>query len=223
MNDRARAIAILRQARDALADRLTERVLQSKDEILEDAHGLSYVGGIEAIYEDLGSRLSHIGAMLNSLPPTEDGSFSAHTAQAGPIDDPRAAATVLDTATDYNPIRVEMPALPAPQTVQQLALPSATVTFRTFAAQIQSSDLDAAGQSLADLLAIDSARARRCAETFLENLGRDNELLLKAMSLRKQLAAGSSSAALVLLSECFGLQGPEALSVFQHLRNRFAE
>jgi hypothetical protein len=223
MNDRARAIAILRQARDALADRLTERVLQSKDEILEDAHGLSYVGGIEAIYEELGSRLSHIGAMLSSLPATEDGSFSAHTAQTGPIDHPMAAATVLDTATDYERMRVEMPALPAPQTVGQLALPSSAVTFRTFAAQIQSSDMDAAGQSLAELLALDFNRARRCAEYFAENLGRDGELLLKVMSLRKQLAAGSTSAAQVLLSECFGLQGAEAAAVFGHLRNRFVE
>ena len=223
MNDRARAIAILRQARDALADRLTERVLQSKDEILEDAHGLSYIGGIEAIYEELGSRLSHVGAMLSALPPTDEGPFSAHTAQAGPVDNPLAAATVLDTATHYEAMRAELPALPAPQTVQQLALPSTNVSFRTFAVQIQTSDLDAAGQSLAELLALDYPRARRCAETFADNLVRDGDLLLKAMSLRKQLAAGSTSAALVLLSECFGLQGAEATTVFQHLKNRFVE
>ena len=223
MNDRARAIAILRQARDALAERLTERILHAKDEILEDALGLQYVGGIEEIYEELGLRLSHVGAMLSALPPVEEGPHSADTGMPGSTDDPLMSPTVLDTATVLDTHPHGTPALPAPQSVGQLALPTSTVSFRTFAAQIQADDLEGAGQSLAELLSLEGRRARACAETFAENLRRDGELWTHAMSIRKQLSGGSVNAALMLLHQCFGLQGPEAIAVYQTLRNRFAE
>ena len=72
MNNRADAIAILRQAREILARRLTERVLELEDELLDDARGLTYFGEIETVYEQVAVRLSHVNAMLNHLPAEEE-------------------------------------------------------------------------------------------------------------------------------------------------------
>ena len=72
MHDRARAISLLQQARDILAERLTERILESRDAILEDALGLAYSSEIDAIQEQIGQRLNHVNLMLNNLPPMEE-------------------------------------------------------------------------------------------------------------------------------------------------------
>ena len=48
MNDRMRAIGILKEAREILALRLQERVLDQSEEILADARGDSYPLACEA-------------------------------------------------------------------------------------------------------------------------------------------------------------------------------
>src|SRR6186713_3195930 len=64
MDSQAQAIAILQKARDALAARLTQRVIESQQEIEDDADGGTYFSEIEAIYDQLGGRLAHLNAML---------------------------------------------------------------------------------------------------------------------------------------------------------------
>jgi hypothetical protein len=59
MNDRARALAILKQAREILMQRLTEQVLENEEEILNDARGESYMGEIDALYDQVGTPLVH--------------------------------------------------------------------------------------------------------------------------------------------------------------------
>ena len=44
--------------------------------------------------------------------------------------------------------------------------------------------------------------------------------MTKAMSLRKEVATANFNSSLVLLYECFGLQGLEAISVLQTLMGR---
>jgi len=70
MNDRSIAISILQKARDALSERLTQRVIDAQHEIESDADGSSYLSEIETIYEQLGGRLAHLNAMLSNLPPS---------------------------------------------------------------------------------------------------------------------------------------------------------
>jgi len=53
MTQRSEAILILRRARDILTQRLADRVAEAADEILEDAEGIRYVGGIDEIYEQI--------------------------------------------------------------------------------------------------------------------------------------------------------------------------
>lgn len=71
MNDRQRAISILSYARDVLAERLTEAVLDQDDQILDDAEGLSYTSDISTIDEKLGAKLRTINSLISSLPTTD--------------------------------------------------------------------------------------------------------------------------------------------------------
>ncbi|MEX2186603.1 MAG: hypothetical protein WD875_07410 [Pirellulales bacterium] len=240
MNQRTEAIVILRQARDLLVARLTERVLEARQEILDDAEGGLFQGGIDEIYEQIVTRLSHVNAMLNHLPPVEaSASVDAHPtpseATAG-----LASASVLDTNDVALSGRAETPALPAPHRTQSLAGPSEATTsdaassdvlpadyapageasFRSFGTQVFTGDLDAAGQSLAELFSLDPQRGRRCAETFAEQIARSPDVMNKAMSLRQEIATANFNSSLMLLYECFGLQGLEAIAVLQTLMSR---
>lgn len=86
MNDRSRAIAVLQQARQILQDRLTQRVLEMAEEILDDAAGDSYAGEIDSLHEQLGMRLTCVNALLSGLPPTEALHPHAPTAQVSTLD-----------------------------------------------------------------------------------------------------------------------------------------
>ena len=48
--------------------------------------------------------------------------------------------------------------------------PTEAASFRSFGTQIFTGDLDAAGESLAELFHIDAHRGRRCAEAFADQL-----------------------------------------------------
>ena len=223
MNDRAKAISVLRDARKRLAVRLTERILESSDEILEDADGLRYIGGIEEVYDQLGSRLNHVSAMLQSLPPSDDGPTSSQTAPMSDSDDV-PPTSVLDTNDKPGEsANNSFPALPAPQTIQQLAAPSQTISFRTFGLQVQMGDTEGAGRSLTELFSLSPERGLTCAQFFANKLTVNPNLVAQAMSIRHELAGGSMNASMMLLYECFGLQGPESIHVVQTLRRRFIE
>jgi hypothetical protein len=222
MSLRTEAILTLRRARDILTQRLAERVAESADEILEDAEGVRYVGGIDEIYEQIVTRLAHINAMLSHLPPEEGATTSYDTHPAAPCEPGLATASVLDTNDLAIGSRSELPALPAPQATHSAA-PIASAALSTVGTQIFSGDLEAAGASLAELFAVDLTRGRRCAETFADHLARNPDVMVKAMALRQQMAAGNFNASLMLLYDCFGLQGLEAVAVLQTLLGRLSE
>ncbi len=223
MNDRAKAISVLREARDRLATRLTEHILESSEEILEDADGLRYVGGIEEVYDRLGTRLNHVSAMLQSLPPADEGPVQWQTAQMSDSDDV-PPTSVMDTNEPIaKPTGRGYPALPAPQSIQQLTAPAQPISFRTFGLQIQMGDLDGAGRSISELFSLSAERGRSCAQFFAHKLAANSNLVSQAMSIRHELAGGSMNAAMMLLYECFGLQGPESVGVVQTLKSRFIE
>src|SRR5687768_10693064 len=80
MSDRGRALEILREARDALAQRLTERILDAEEGLLDDARGDSYLGDIETIFDQFGTKLTHLNQLINNLP--QESEAPAH-GQAG--------------------------------------------------------------------------------------------------------------------------------------------
>src|SRR5204862_7945554 len=81
MNDRARAAEILRKARAILAERLTDKILEQREDLLDDAPGDSYMSEIESLYAHVGMKLSHVRQMLSNL-PAEVRQPQTHTAAA---------------------------------------------------------------------------------------------------------------------------------------------
>jgi hypothetical protein len=233
MHDRARAISLLQQARDILVERLTERVLECRDTILEDALGLSYSSEIDAIQDQIGQRLNHVNLLLNNLPPVDE---------APPPDDsvPLEPAPVLG----YEPAESESRQLAvheaAVETSVEMDSETATLAqssviyvapdgnsstvpnFQDFVKYALANDVDQAGRVLAGLLEVSAERGRECAQRFRDQLRERPQFLHKAMTLRQELASGSINGALILLWECFGLQGMESIAALQTLKARMA-
>jgi hypothetical protein len=238
MNDRARAIAILQQARDILAERLTEQVLEARDSILEDAIGLSFASEIDAIQEQIGQRLNNVNMLLNNLPPIEDAppptaddvTPASPPALAYQPESPLVLATIdsssddsgslesaLVESTDPNGSGPLLSAVAVDEIDDARAMP---ISFQSFAERIMANDVDGAGIVLAGLFDVSVDRGRQCARRFQEQLSERPQFLQKAMGLRHELTSGSVNGSLILLWECFGLQGIESLSALQSLKAR---
>lgn len=229
MDPRAEALFILKQARDLLADRLAERVLASKAEILEEASGLLFGGEIDSLFEQLGGKLMHVSQMISSLPSEEPvaempdspnpESFSSGS-QLILGDFPSSEANSPATSV------LALPGLPAPEATRTessaLATEAQPASFQDFASRIRTGDLAAAGGILAELFGVESSRGQQCAIRFAEQLSADKDFWESAMQLRGELTSNGSNGALLLLQKCFGLSGVEAIGVLQNLRARLS-
>lgn len=222
MQDRARAISLLQQARDILAERLTERLLESRDSILEDALGLAYSSEIDAIQEQIGQRLNHVNLMLNNLPPMEEP--APHSEDVVPLApapvlgyEPAAAAEAAPVAAPTTPTPTAA-ATPSVIYVGAHGEPMPSPDLHDFLRFVFAGDMDRAAVVLVPLLDVSPERARQCADRFRDQVRERPQLLHRAMELRQELAAGSINGALILLWECFGLQGLESITALQSLR-----
>jgi hypothetical protein len=243
MNDRARAISVLQQARDILAERLTERVLESRDAILEDALGLSYSSEIDAVQEQIGMRLNNVHMLLNNLPPLEDAPAPTdeedEQSPTGPIaigyEPEQAASSVIElpAGTFYTEssahemqetamvVATSQTSLPTTAAAAQAPVVQPVISFQAFAERVLANDVEGAGAVLAGLFDVSGVRGRDCARRFQEQLAERPQMLQKAMGLRGELSSGSVNGALLVLWECFGLQGLESLAALQALKSRF--
>ncbi|MDA1280996.1 MAG: hypothetical protein O3B95_13340, partial [Chloroflexi bacterium] len=186
------------------SERLTERVLESHEEILQDALGMTFESAIDAIHEQLGGRLNHVSSMLSSLPEIKE-----------PLENP------ADESSSPGPaVNGQQAALPAPTPVAGYLPSEEPVTFKTFAFHIQQGKLEAAGQALSELFKVDQPRGRDCAEVFYGKFRENPEVVMKAVRLRHELTAGNFNNSLSLLWECFGLQGLESVGVVQTLKTQ---
>ena len=205
-----------------LAERLTERVLENREELLDDAAGFSYMGEIEAIYEQLGGRLTHVSQMISNLPPQPE-SPAPPAGDKVEMGEQGGASSGVDQGGGNDPIIVggplglKTPALPAPATTE-LAASVRPGAFQMFAIQIQAGDVEAAGRTLAGLFGVEEPRGIECASVFAEKLENEDGFLPKAMQLRKELDNDGINGAIMLLYECFGLSGMECIGVLQTLR-----
>lgn len=68
MHSRADALDVLYKLRDNLSDRMSERILESAEDLLDDAMGESYRGEIELLYEQFGAKLVLVNQMIGSFP-----------------------------------------------------------------------------------------------------------------------------------------------------------
>ena len=230
MNERAKAIEVLREARTILGERLTEKVVEQAEEILADARGDSYMNEIDSVYEQVGLKLAHVSQMLSNLPAPE---LEPHTATAAAAHSPEDMFTVdtqappaADSVALYTipalpgPLSVAVPALPAPKTAEPAKDRVSTSALQAFAAQIQAGDLLAAGRTLAALFEIEETRAVACAATFAQRVRNEASFFHKVMELRGEFHSANPQRALILLLDCFGLVRGEAAEVLRNLQRR---
>jgi hypothetical protein len=229
-SDRLRASEILREARTILAERLTELVLEQREELLDDARGNSYMNEIESLYEQIGLKLSHVGQMLSNL-PAEEPAAQTHTAAAQHApDDTFTVATEpapnSDGVTQYmmpalcGPLHITTPGLPAPKAREPIRNRATNSALQAFAAQIQAGDLLAAGRTLAVLFDVEEPRAVACAATFAQRVRSEAAFFRKVMELRSELHSANSQRALLLLLDCFGLSRGESAEIIRNLQRR---
>ncbi len=231
MSQRVRAIEILKEARTILAERLTEMVLEQREELLEDARGESYMNEIESLYDQLGHKLSHVSQMLSNL-PQEEPATQTHTAAAQHAPENTFSlatepAPNSDAVTQYmfpaitGPMYVTAPGLPAPKSATEPIKHRATTSaLQAFAAQIQAGDLLAAGRTLSILFDVEEPRAVACAATFAQRVRSEAAFFHKVMELRSELHSSSTQRALLLLLDCFGLTRGESAEILRNLQRR---
>lgn len=225
MNDRQRAITVLSEARDALAQRLTERVLELAEEVLADARGDSYMNEIDSLYEQIGLKLAHINQLLANLPPAASApqksahhaagssSFDTYSLTGEPeLSYPADRATAETLPALIGPVIVAAPALPAPGATPQGEThpPEGLPALAGFFKAIQSGQILVAGQTLALLLGLETQRSIVCAAHFAERLRLDPVAVRRLLKWRFDPNRDSSSAAEEFLRDAFGLSQEEA-------------
>jgi hypothetical protein len=229
MNERTRALEILREAKTILAERLTEKVVEQADEILADARGDSYMNEIESLYEQVGLKLTHVSQMLANLPaPQPEPHSTTAAAQHAPeetfqlaTEPPADEVFVAETLPALmGPLHVATPALPAPKTSEPVKDRATTSALQAFAAQIQAGDLLAAGRTLAGLFDLEESRAIACAATFAQRGRTEAGFFRKVMELRSEMQGNNQERALLLLLECFGLSRSESAEVLRGMQRR---
>jgi hypothetical protein len=221
MNDRSLAISILQKARDALSERLTERVIESQAEIEADAEGGSFLSEIETIYDQLGGRLAHLNAMLANLPPVVGAAVADATASEIIYADLASAYPTgldLDAATPLTLL-----ALPAPVNIEEPALDWLTVAIREIVEHVQAGQLASAGRMLSDLFDIKPSIARCAAAICARQFAADSQLASRVSDLPRTLDHGTEYAATSLLSQCFEISSVDAQEIVRALKQRRTE
>jgi hypothetical protein len=225
MNDRQRAIALLTEARDALAHRLTERVLELADEVLADARGDSYMNEIDSLYEQIGLKLAHVNQLLASLPQAQAAPQKTANTAAGSSSfdtysvtgDPDLSYTAERALADHppalmGPVIVAAPALTGPSMAAPMESHASgdLHALGGFFKAIQSGQILVAGQTLAVLLGLETQRSIVCAAHFAERLRLDPVAVRRLLLWRFDPKRDSSSVAAEFLREAFGLSQEEA-------------
>jgi hypothetical protein len=230
MNDRVRANEVLREARAILAERLMEKILEHREDLLDDARGDSYMNEIESLYEQVGMKLSHVSQMLSNLPAEEPPSQTHTVAAQHGAENTFTVATEPAPNSDgisqdttpalVGPLFVATPALPAPKTSEPVKNRATNSALQAFAAQIQAGDLLAAGRTLATLFNVEEPRAVACAATFAQRVRHEAAFFRKVMELRSELHSSNPQRALLLLLDCFGLSRGESAEILRNLQRR---
>ncbi|MBI1246941.1 hypothetical protein GC197_03745 [bacterium] len=223
MSDRNEALAVLKQARDALLARMTEAILEQADEIMADAHGESFLSEIETLYDRMGNKLAHLNQMIANLPVEPESPEQVEveeTLQEHPPESPRLphfALTPQEATGAPQVERGDLIGLPAPG----VSLPKAP-QFGRFVSLIEQKEVDAAGDLIALILGISPYLGMKCAQTFAAHYEQDPSVVVKAMQIRHDVTQNRYNDALMRIHECFGLQGIEAMVAMQKMREIIA-
>ncbi|MBX7166632.1 MAG: hypothetical protein K1X74_09825 [Pirellulales bacterium] len=224
MEDRRRAVEILTEARDALARRLVERVIDSESDLLDEARGESYGGEIETIHDQLAARLANVNSMLAQIHALPERTAVAEGDALGDVHRVSTGGVSYEVPLPTSTVIAEAPATIGAAVADTRTIdPTAPAGFAEFARLIHDGNQTEAALTLAGLLDVEPARAARCAAHFSNRYHATPEFLKQAMGLRRELVAGGVNGPLMLLWECFGLQGPEAVGALQVLRAKLSQ
>ena len=217
MNQRAEALEILKRARDLLQEQLVERVVAARDEILADALGLSYAGEIDALYEQVGARLSRVQSMLANLPPalqeTSDEPVGPQPSSRPALPSPRISrgAIVPPSANPRTSVVSAGGAVPVMIAGEQGTVPDGTQLWRNLALAVHTRQAPATAAALSRLFELTPEQAQRCAAFFLAEHADHSAMLRRVVALHQELAGNATDAVLRLSWECFGAAGLEAV------------
>ncbi len=227
MPDRDEALAILKRAREALLARMTEAIIEQADEIMADAYGESFLSEIETLYDQMGSKLAHLNQMIANLPVESSRDTDQEEPSYSRTDSPEAEQPRLPHFRFPVEVPTEEPA--AVQQKELISLPAPGTTsgppspLGRFVSLIEQGDVDHAGDLIGQLLGLSPFTGRQCAQVFSARYEQDTAVVFKAMRIRQALADDQLRDALVLMHECFGLQGLDAMVALQRLRELIAK
>jgi hypothetical protein len=202
MNDRVRAMTLLQEAREILAQRLTERILELGNDLLDDARGESFAGEIDGLYEQIGLRLSQVNSLLAGLPFT---SVLAAPTGHGPIStvEVSAASNGLMGFLSHSESDAAHPHEP-PAASNELAM------LRMIVDALISGDIETAGGFLSWWFEAPLEHGRNCAAAFRERWASEHDFPMKARQLRQELMGGTWSQAVSLWHDCFGVTASDS-------------
>lgn len=96
---------------------------------------------------------------------------------------------------------------------------SEPATFKGFHIAAVSEDLDVAASMLAEIFEIPLDAAKLSAGFYAKKVKEDDSHLVRTMLLRAEIKTGLVNTVLILLRECFGLEGPNALQAYNSLKS----
>lgn len=219
MNDRSLAIDILKDARDLLGQRLTERIIEARDEIAADASGASYLSEIETIYDQLGSRLAHVNAMLSNLPAeSHEEPADATATEIIYADLASGAATSFEPEMETPPTVLALPAPPYNDTMVPLDAPATVVT--QIVSLIAACDYTPAVQLISECFDARPSQARQWAATLGRRSFVQPDLPARLIDLAGSLDETDEHTAVAVVVDCFGVEAFEAVLMLRALKGR---
>lgn len=101
---------------------------------------------------------------------------------------------------------------------EYLNSPRKVYTFKEFAVAIQAGDVNLAGQVLSQLLSLSAEVGFSAATFFNQKLVNDPGVFAKVMQIRTEIQEGKKNAAMMLIMECFGIDGLNAVTALKNLQ-----
>ena len=201
-----------------------QRILESEQEIADDAEGASFLSEIETIFDQIGGRLAHLNAMLSNLPPmTATAPADATASEIIYADLASAYPSGLDLETTTGTTMLALPAPANANVDNRSQFQLLADDFANIVAQVQAGDLASAGRLVSELFDVKPSQARRGAQALARQIAGSPDLARRIAEVAGAIDETHEYSAATLLSECFEFQAIEALAMVRALKLRLAE
>ena len=96
--------------------------------------------------------------------------------------------------------------------------PGEAVTFKEFAMAIQGGDMSLTGRMLSQLTGISAEAGLSAATFFSQKLESEPGSFMKLMQIRSEIQTGNNNAAMMLIMECFNVDGMPAMQALESMK-----